>query len=52
MGLIQLCLLSYRPRHHIIVAVVALEHTFMLAEMHCQTDWSSLLSLLGRSDWG
>jgi len=49
MGLIQLRLLFYRPRRHIIVSVVAAEHTLMLAEMHCQTGWSSLLSLLGRS---
>jgi hypothetical protein len=52
MGLIQLCLLSYRPRRHFIFSVVAAEHTFMLAEMHCQNGWSSLLSLLGHSDWG
>jgi hypothetical protein len=49
-GLIQLRLFSYRPRHHIIFAVVAAEHVFVLAEIHCQTGWSSLLSLLGRSD--
>ena len=52
MGLIQLRLLSYRPGRHIIFTVVAAEDTCMLADMHCQTGWSSLLSLLGRSDWG
>jgi len=52
MGLIQLRLLSYRHCRHIIVQIVAAEQTFMLAEMHCQTSWSSLLFLLGRSAWG
>jgi hypothetical protein len=50
MGLIQLRLLSYRPRR-INVAVVAAEDTFVMAEMHCQTGWSLLLFVLGRSDW-